>query len=306
MDLDAALERLKRCELPTELEVEELTHRAREILVQEPNVLTLVSPITLVGDIHGQFYDLREMFSIGGSIPDVQYLFLGDYVDRGYFSVETFLLLIAFKVKFPTRISLLRGNHESRQISQVYGYNDECLRKYGSNRIWRLCCDVFDALPLAATVDDTLYCIHGGLSPDVKYISTMKTLHRNEEVPFSGPICDTLWSDPMELPTDRGYQQSQRGAGFMFGSDVVQEFCAANNIELIVRSHQLVMEGMKFQFNNKLLTLWSCPNYCYRAGNVAAILEIRETKERSFKVFEAAPKSCRALPDRRCIPDYFL
>jgi len=306
MDLDSILDRLRRCDLPTEYEVEQLTQAAVELFRREPNVLTLNSPITLVGDIHGQFYDLRELFSVGGEIPDVSYLFLGDYVDRGYFSVETFLLLVAYKVKYPSRISMLRGNHETRQISQVYGYNDECLRKYGSNRIWRLCCDVFDCLPLCAVVDNTLYCVHGGLSPELKTIDDMRQLSRIREVPHEGGICDTVWSDPMEEPSDKDFTPSPRGAGWLFSGGVVEQFVQMNGVSLIVRSHQLIMEGLKFHFNNKLLTLWSCPNYCYRAGNVAAILELSDSGERNFKIFDAAPKSKQALPDKRCIPDYFL
>lgn len=319
MNLDSILDRLRRCELPMEAEVEYITALAKDIFIQEDNVLCLHSPITIVGDIHGQFYDLRELFSVGGTIPDVSYLFLGDFVDRGYFSVETFLLLITYKVKYPTRISLLRGNHESRQISQVYGYNDECLRKYGSNRVWRLCCDVFDCLPLCATVDSMFFCVHGGLSPSLKTIDDIRGsadgggINRFSEVPHEGLLCDLMWSDPLEpslngAPSvqDKGFQASQRGAGFLFGADIVEDFLHRNDFGLIVRSHQLIMEGLRFHFNNQLLTLWSCPNYCYRAGNVAAILEIGDSGERNFKIFDAAPRGSRALPDKRCIPDYFL
>ena len=110
----------------------------------------------------------------------------------------------------------------------------------------------------------------------------------------------------MEEPADRGFKNSQRGAGWLFGGDIVDQFVQTNGVNLIVRSHQLIMEGLKFHFNNKLLTLWSCPNYCYRAGNVAAILELNDRGERNFKIFDAAPKNKQALPDKRCIPDYFL
>jgi serine/threonine-protein phosphatase 4 catalytic subunit len=117
------------------------------------------------GDIHGQFYDLKELFKVGGDVPNMNYLFMGDFVDRGFYSVETFLLLLALKVRYPDRIFLIRGNHESRQITQVYGFYDECKRKYGSVNVWRYCTEVFDYLSLSAIVDGKV-CTH---APSGKY-----------------------------------------------------------------------------------------------------------------------------------------
>lgn len=166
-DLDRQIEQLKSCEYIKESEVKSLCNRAREILIEEGNVVKVDAPVTVCGDIHGQFYDLMELFKVGGECPETNYLFMGDFVDRGFYSVETFLLLLALKVRYPDRITLIRGNHESRQITQVYGFYDECLRKYGSVNVWRYCTEIFDYLPLAATIEEKILCVHGGLSPTI-------------------------------------------------------------------------------------------------------------------------------------------
>lgn len=136
------------------------------------------------------------MLRIGGNIPETNYLFLGDFVDRGYNSVETFLLLLALKVRYPDRVALLRGNHESRQITQVYGFYEECLRKYGSSNVWKYCTEVFDLLILAAVIDNKIFCVHGGLTPSISTINDVKNIYRLQEIPHDGPMCDLLWSDP--------------------------------------------------------------------------------------------------------------
>ena len=175
----------------------------RELWALEGNVQSVDSPVTLCGDIHGQFYDLKELFKEGGEPPATNYLFLGDFVDRGNFSVETFLLLLALKVRYPDRITLIRGNHESRQITQVYGFYDECIRKYGSPYVWQLCTDVFDYLSLGAMVDNEVLCVHGGLSPSMSTLDQIRTIDRKVEVPHDGLMCDLLWSDPEDI--DGGY-----------------------------------------------------------------------------------------------------
>ena len=307
-DLDEQIERLKKCEYLKESEVKALCDRAREILIDESNVQRVDAPVTvskisflmeshiliihgqICGDIHGQFYDLIELFKVGGECPYTNYLFLGDFVDRGYYSVETFLLLLALKVRYPDRITLIRGNHESRQITQVYGFYDECLRKYGSVNVWRYCTDIFDYLSLSAIIDDKVFCVHGGLSPAITTVDQIRVIDRKQEVPHDGAMCDLMWSDPEDI---EGWGLSPRGAGYLFGSDVVTKFNEINHIDLIARAHQLVMEGYKTMFPAKtskgqmqdsLVTVWSAPNYCYRCGNVAAILELDEHLDQHFKV----------------------
>jgi serine/threonine-protein phosphatase 4 catalytic subunit len=229
---------------------------------------------------------------VGGECPYTNYLFLGDFVDRGYYSVETFLLLLALKVRYPDRITLIRGNHESRQITQVYGFYDECLRKYGSVNVWRYCTEIFDYLSLSAIIDDKVFCVHGGLSPAINTLDQIRVIDRKQEVPHDGAMCDLMWSDPEDI---EGWGLSPRGAGYLFGGDVVAKFNEINHIDLIARAHQLVMEGFKTMFPPKngrsgqqqgdsLVTVWSAPNYCYRCGNVAAILELDEHLDQHFKV----------------------
>ena len=300
---DRHLQTLLKCQTIKESEVKDLCIKARDILTNESNVHKMPAPCTVVGDIHGQFFDLLELFRVGGDVPDTNYVFMGDFVDRGYHSVESFLLLILLKVKYPTRVGLVRGNHESRQITQVYGFYDECLRKYGSVNVWRYCTDVFDHLPICAVIEEKVFCVHAGLSPMLSTLEQMRNIERRCEVPHEGPMCDLLWSDPEDI---EGWGVSPRGAGYLFGGDIVQHFNSQNKLDLICRSHQLMMEGYKAVFNDTLVTVWSAPNYCYRCGNVASILELDEHLGKNFKIFEAAPHEARDTANTKSTPEYFL
>jgi serine/threonine-protein phosphatase 4 catalytic subunit len=162
---------------------------------------------------------------------------------------------------------LIRGNHESRQITQVYGFYDECLKKYGTVTVWKQCCDVFDYLSLGALIDGTFLCVHGGLSPAIKTLDEIRAIDRKQEVPHEGPMCDLLWSDPEDtggVPSTTEFGLSPRGAGYLFGEKVVDTFLQTNGLQTIARAHQLVMEGYKLHFGGKVITVWSAPNYCYR------------------------------------------
>jgi len=305
LDLDQCIEQLKQCKIITEREVKDLCVKAKEVLMEESNVHMVPLPATVVGDIHGQFYDLLELFEVGGQVPEVNYVFMGDFVDRGYYSVETFLLLLALKVRYPKRVTLIRGNHESRQITQVYGFYDECLKKYGNTEVWKQCVDVFDCLCLSAVVDSSVLCVHGGLSPSLDTIDQIQELSRIMEPPHEGPMCDLMWSDPDD--DIQGWGISARGAGYVFGPDIADQFLYANGLELIARSHQLAMDGFKYFFNRLLVTVWSAPNYCYRCGNVAAIMTINTAGELDFTVYDPRPTHLRSVPDFSArVPDYFL
>ncbi|KAF4597231.1 hypothetical protein EYR40_007683 [Pleurotus pulmonarius] len=301
-EIDAWIEQLSQCKQLTENDVKRLCDKTREILMEESNVQPVRCPVTVCGDIHGQFHDLSELFRIGGNSPDTNYLFMGDYVDRGYYSVETVTLLVALKLRYRDRVTILRGNHESRQITQVYGFYDECLRKYGNANVWRYFTDLFDFLPLTALIDNQIFCLHGGLSPSIDTLDHVRSIDRVQEVPHEGPMCDLLWSDP----DDRcGWGISPRGAGYTFGQDISEAFNHNNGLTLVARAHQLVMEGYSWGQDRNVVTIFSAPNYCYRCGNQAAIMEIDEKLSYSFLQFDPAPRAGEPLVSRR-VPDYFL
>jgi len=303
MDIDKCIADLKAGKILPEKVLRRCCEKIKELLIEESNVQPVSAPVTLCGDIHGQFYDLLELFRIGGEMPDTNYVFMGDFVDRGYNSVETFEILMCYKIKYPSHITLLRGNHESRQITVVYGFLDEIVRKYGNSNPWSYCMEVFDLLPIGAIIDGEVLCLHGGLSPETRTIDQIRTIERNVEIPHDGPFCDLMWSDPDNIET---WVLSTRGAGWLFGSKVTKEFNHINNLQLIARAHQLAQDGYMYWFPNDILvTVWSAPNYCYRCGNLAAILELDHNLNRNFKTFKEVPESGRSVPPKQVLP-YFL
>ena len=208
-------------------------------------------------------------------------------------------------LSYPDRMTLIRGNHESRQITQVYGFYEECHQKYGNPSVWKAACQVFDFLPLAALVDGRVLCVHGGLSPEIRTLDQVRVVARAQEIPHEGAFCDLVWSDPEDVET---WAVSPRGAGWLFGDKVATEFNHVNGLQLIARAHQLVNEGYKWHFKDKsVVTVWSAPNYCYRCGNVASIMNMGEDLNPKFNIFSAVPNDMRAVPTstgRR--NDYFL
>lgn len=188
MNIDSYLERIRKCILIPEGELRIICEKSKEILIEESNVQPISAPVTVCGDIHGQFFDLLELFKTGGEIPDTNYVFIGDFVDRGYHSIETFLFLLCLKIKYPGNLTLLRGNHESRMISKSYGFYEEVFRKYGNINPWKYFTDVFDYLPIGAVIEGKVLCIHGGLSPDLRTLDQMRTLERKVEIPNDGPF----------------------------------------------------------------------------------------------------------------------
>eukprot|EP00758_Cryptobia_borreli_P015190 Tbor_TRINITY_DN5999_c1_g7::TRINITY_DN5999_c1_g7_i1::g.19076::m.19076/K04382/PPP2C; serine/threonine-protein phosphatase 2A catalytic subunit len=301
-DVDDMIAQVLECKPLSEQQVAKLCEKGKEVLGKESNVHTVRAPVTVCGDVHGQFHDLLELFKIGGVPPDTNYLFMGDYVDRGYYSVETVSLLLLYKIRYPERLHILRGNHETRQITQVYGFYDECVRKYGGPNVWHLFTDLFDYLPLSAVVEQEIFCLHGGLSPTLDLLTHIRGLERVQEVPHEGPMCDLLWSDPDER---QGWGLSSRGAGFTFGQDVSENFCQNNSLKCIARAHQLVMEGYTWAHQDHVVTIFSAPNYCYRCGNLAGMLELDEHMHKCFFTFDPAPRRGEAQVSKKT-PDYFL
>jgi len=292
--LDVTIANLFNLELPSEADICRICTMYREIAMEESNIQRVCAPVTLVGDLHGQFHDLLELVELNGRPPTRGYLFLGDFVDRGFYSLETLLLLACWKIRYPDKITLVRGNHETRQVTQVYGFYDECIRKFGSAQVWRLCTEMFDYLVLGAVVPEAgVLCIHGGLSPNFDTLDEIRRIDRKREVPHEGPMADIMWSDPEEI---EGWGVSPRGAGFLFGGDVVEKFNHTNDLQVIARAHQLVMEGYKWMFDESLVTVWSAPNYCYRCGNVAAAMQVASDGTISFITYEAAPIDEKLLP----------
>jgi serine/threonine-protein phosphatase PP1 catalytic subunit len=266
--------------------VTELCRQAREKFLEQPMLLDLQAPLKLCGDVHGQYHDLLRIFEAAGFPPKANYLFLGDYVDRGKKSLETICLLFAYKIKYPENFFLLRGNHESPSICRIYGFYDECKRRY-SIKIWKTFIDVFNNLPVCARIEDKVICMHGGLSQEMETKSleaAVESIQRPADIPDSGFLCDLLWADPQ--PDVLGWGPNDRGVSVSFGADVVQEICRKEDLDLVVRAHQVVEDGFEFFANRMLVTIFSAPNYCGEFDNAASILSIDEQLQCSFQVLK--------------------
>jgi diadenosine tetraphosphatase ApaH/serine/threonine PP2A family protein phosphatase len=184
----------------------------------------------------------------------------------------------------------------------VYGFYDECFQKYGSASVWKHFTDLFDYLPITAVVESKVFCLHGGLSPSIDTLDNIRAIDRFQETPHEGAMCDLLWSDPDDRS---GWGISPRGAGYTFGRDISQQFNRNNGLSFVARAHQLVMEGYNWSHDENVVTIFSAPNYCYRCGNQAAIMELDENMSRSFLQFDPAPRDAVSNVSRRA-PEYFL
>ena len=256
-------------------EIVTICQAAREVFLSQPTLIELSPPVKIVGDVHGQYSDLIRLFEMCGFPPSANYLFLGDYVDRGKQSLETILLLLCYKVKYPENFFLLRGNHECANVTRglsladiaaweahtatVYGFYDECKRRCNI-KTWRTFIDVFNCLPIAAVVASKIFCVHGGLSPSLHSMDDIKRIQRPTDVPDYGLLNDLLWSDPSDTALD--WEDNERGVSYCFGKSVINDFLVRYDMDLICRAHMVVEDGYEFWNDRTLVTVFSAPNYC--------------------------------------------
>lgn len=268
----------------------ELIKKASDLFEAEPNMLKLNDPIAVVGDIHGQYFDLVKLFEVGGAPGDTQYLFLGDYVDRGSFSVEVLAMLFAVKILHPKRVRMLRGNHECRQMTAFFNFREECEYKYDEG-VYTAFMEAFDMLPVAATINGKFLAVHGGLSPDLPSLKAINALNRFQEPPREGLLCDLLWSDPLETKEGEAATSKKpkkeplfihnevRGCSYYFSFDGAMKFLQKNGMMSIIRAHEAQLEGYKMHKTNPatgfptVITIFSAPNYCDAYNNKGALLK---------------------------------
>ncbi|KAJ9103327.1 phosphoprotein phosphatase PP4 catalytic subunit [Naganishia adeliensis] len=258
---------------------------SREVLMSQPSLVELEAPVKICGDTHGQFYDLLRIYEYGGFPPQANYLFLGDYVDRGRHNIETAVLQLAFKIKYPENFFILRGNHESAGVNGHYGFADECKRRYDL-KLWKTFSDTFNCLPPCAIVSDKIICMHGGISPEITSLEQLRRIVRPTEIPNGGLLADLLWSDPDKDVV--GWSESSRGVGYSFGPDVITKFLQKFDLDLIARAHQVVEDGYEFCAKRQCVTIFSAPNYCGAQDNAGAIMTVDENLLCSFQILKGS------------------
>lgn len=246
-------------------------------------VLDLSPPVKVVGDVHGQYGDLIRMFDMCGFPPTSNYLFLGDYVDRGKQSLETILLLLCYKIKYPENFFLLRGNHECANVTRVYGFYDECKRRCNI-KTWKIFVDTFNTLPIAAIIAHKIFCVHGGLSPSLNSMNELRSIQRPTDVPDYGLLNDILWSDPAD--TENEWEDNERGVSYCFNKVAINKFLAKFGFELVCRAHIVVEDGYEFFNERTLVTVFSAPNYCGEFDNWGAVMSVSGDLLCSFELLK--------------------
>ena len=269
----------------------ELTCEVFTKMEKEKAVVHLTPGLVVVGDIHGNLIDLIRIMNTNGYPPKTRYLFLGDYVDRGEYSVEVISFLLSLMILFPLQVTLLRGNHEFSNVNSTYGFKDEIMNSYNDEDLWNKYNKIFNYLPIAAVVGDEIFAVHGGLSENCKYISEIEDL----KLPIlddTGIVGDLVWSDPDK--NVYGFSDSLRGKGCLFGSFVVEDFCKDNNMKMVIRGHQCVYYGYEFLFHHRFLTIFSSSSYSYDLPNLAAFALIdkdKKVKARKLEIIPIRPKA---------------
>ncbi|XP_035205647.1 serine/threonine-protein phosphatase 5-like, partial [Stegodyphus dumicola] len=264
----------------------------KALFEQTPTMVEVTIPgdskFTVCGDIHGQYYDLLNIFEMNGLPSESNpYLFNGDFVDRGSFSVECIFTLFGFKLLYPNHFFMSRGNHESQTMNQMYGFEGEVKAKY-SAQMADLFTEVYNWLPLCHLLNNRVLVMHGGLfsEPGVT-LNDIRQIDRNRQPPEKGLMCELLWSDPQP---QRGISPSKRGVGVQFGPDVTEEFLSKNNLDYIIRSHEVKAEGYEVTHNGKCITVFSAPNYCDTMGNKGAFITMKgKDMKPNFVTYSAVP-----------------
>ncbi|CAI2349402.1 unnamed protein product [Caenorhabditis sp. 36 PRJEB53466] len=274
----------------------ELLDVAKDVFLNQGSMLEIEAPVKICGDVHGQFADVLRLFDRGSFPPLANYLFLGDYVDRGPRSVEVVTLFIAYKVKYPTNFYMLRGNHECGSINRVYGFLDELTKKYGPKTgmtLWNTFQNCFSCMPYTALVSGKILCMHGGISRRLSSLEQLRSLPRPMlEVPNPGLETDLLWSDPEHKI--EGFVNNTRGVGHVFGESALLEVMERLGVDLVARAHQVVQDGYEFFANKRLVTIFSAPHYCGEFDNAAAMMNVDKRLVCSFQILrpeqEVKPK----------------
>jgi serine/threonine-protein phosphatase PP1 catalytic subunit len=271
-----------------------LAELAKNTFAKEANTLHITAPINIFGDIHGQFGDMVRFFEMAGLPSENQFLFMGDYVDRGNNSVEVVALLFALKIVFPDKVWVLRGNHECPEVNALYGLLGECEERFGDDAklVFTKINEALISLPLCAVINEKIFCVHGGISPHLNKLADIDAINRFVAIPDSGLLCDLLWSDPSPSLKEE-WGASARGVSCTFSDASVAAFLRRNRLQLICRAHQLVPDGYRFFANNKLITVFSAPNYCGNCGNDGVVMRVSSNLECSFFIIKPVSNNVR-------------
>ncbi|KAF7702806.1 Serine/threonine-protein phosphatase 4 catalytic subunit 1 [Cucumispora dikerogammari] len=315
------LRKIRNSVLPEPNAIIKLINHSKKLFLKEDNIVYLhyrdtSSPVKIYGDVHGQYYDLLSTFA--ESKINSYNIFLGDYVDRGLNSIETMVFILLLKALCPRKTFILRGNHEFEDITYFYGFQTECLEKYDTY-IYEKFIDLFRYMPVCCIIESKkhlgigtpnyrvvtkrFFCVHGGITNKENLIKEITKVDRTRPSKF---VMDLFWSDPTEI--DNGFINNPRGAGVMYGEESLLNFLKQNGFDYIIRSHQLVMDGFKKYFQDKLLLVWSAPNYCYRQGNAACYIKIDTNSSHDYEVvfFDKVEVQYRKnLPLNHTTVDYY-
>lgn len=256
--------------------VERICTDSLNIFSQEKVILDINIPVIIIGDIHGHLVEILRVFNRFGWPPSRNYIFLGDLVDRGEFSLETVILVLSLKICYPSSIYIIRGNHEFQELYSRCGFENEITAAYGDKLSHEIFGNVFSHIPIAALIYGKYLCLHGGIGPELNSLSDIemikKPLSSFEEA--DDVALSILWSDPNRA--GNGFSQSVRGSGYLFGADALLKFLSNNNLEMLIRGHECVVSGVEFLFNRKLVTVFGASNYCNGMQNRSGILIFKD------------------------------